>query len=332
MKIVEYLELIKSLRVQFDWAEKQLGLSMNSPGYALSVIHNQHIAYERFVGLSSLKTKKVIDSDSMFLLSSMSKPMLANIFLENIHSLKSSQAQHYLPTSTQDLTIAHLLKHQSGLQDYVTLLTQKEINHCQLDDLVTKILSWKLNFQPGMSTSFSHSGYVVLTKILELLSQKDHAQAFNDFYQKKGLQIAYGYKKSFVANYEFNNDAAKRVVLNRYVTGWGDGYAYASVSDYGKIFSNEIKMQQLLSPFLGSYGKYYMHNGSTLGSDSCICILPNLNLTITLLCNFRNKKLLLSDVLLNIIDGVSQSQLKPNSPLELPGSGLNFPSFYKLSD
>ena len=122
MYISDYLSFLKKLKKEFDLAEQKLAIDDTTPGYAMAVFHDNHMVLERYCGVKDLRTKKKIDADTQFLLASLTKPLVANAFLKNINIVKNNQANHYLNNVPQNITIGHLIKHQSGLQDYILSL------------------------------------------------------------------------------------------------------------------------------------------------------------------------------------------------------------------
>jgi CubicO group peptidase (beta-lactamase class C family) len=77
----------------------------------------------------------------------------------------------------QQITVQQLLTHTSGLPNYEQRpdLPQVVQSPIALDDLIASFATQPLLFPPGESYSYSSSGYVILSKIIEVVSGRSYA-------------------------------------------------------------------------------------------------------------------------------------------------------------
>jgi len=98
---------------------------------------------------------------------------------------------YWLYTSTRDtkrITVHHLLTHSSGIPDIFTINKIQEIEESQIDtwyDYFPFFEDDKLDFTPGKKWSYSNSGFLVLGKIIEIISGQDYSTFLTENIFKK---------------------------------------------------------------------------------------------------------------------------------------------------
>ena len=107
------------------------------------------------------------------------------------------------------MTIHQLLTHSAGIPDYTRLPIYRPTmsQAVKLDDLLDRFQDLPLEFEPGASFSYSSSGYMVLTKVLEVVSGRSYTQTMaQEIFEpldlentgvetRRGLDLATGYLK-----------------------------------------------------------------------------------------------------------------------------------------
>ncbi len=95
----------------------------------------------------------------------------------------------------KDITVEHLLRHRSGFSSrygdpvfspLTVAKTMKVSPPISSHTLIRYAISKKLHYTPGQSTSYSNLGYVILSKIIEKVSERD----YEEFIQKEILHPA----------------------------------------------------------------------------------------------------------------------------------------------
>ena len=148
-----------------------------SPGCALAVFRDGHIAYERGYGMADLEHDVRITPASVFYVGSLSKQFTAFAIALAAADGKLSLDDDVrkwipeLPDYGSRLTVRHLVHHTSGLRDYNTLfdIAGRRNDEAFDNHIVLRIVARQraLNFKPGDDYLYSNSGYVLLSLIVE---------------------------------------------------------------------------------------------------------------------------------------------------------------------
>lgn len=157
----------------------------NEPGMAILVASEGNVVYKRGLGSANLNESIAITADTGFRLASISKSLTAVAIMmlyEQGLLAPEDSILTYLPEFSptwRDMTIHHLLSHQSGITDY---------DNGNLEDGITnqKVLDYyvnntQLDFQPGTDKAYGNASYHLLAEIVERitgLSYEDYMQAY----------------------------------------------------------------------------------------------------------------------------------------------------------
>ena len=181
---------------EFDFSRYFSIQDNETPGCGIGVIKSNKLVDQYYVGQSSIKYQVPIDNKTVFDIGSVSKHMTAYLIMSLEVEGKLSQTQtladYYKegPDWFKDVTLSHLMNHQSGIPDYLNdekaalYLMQRfkknnaELNNALWGGMVDKAFmfseiveySKQLNtptFTPGSSISYSNTGYVLLADIIE---------------------------------------------------------------------------------------------------------------------------------------------------------------------
>ena len=221
---------------------------------------NDSVLLKGSYGYSDFENQTLLNERSLFDLASVSKQFTAVAIIQLIEQGKldySTKAAEILKDLPYDqITIEHLLRHQSGLKDYMALLNKKwdKKNIATNKDIVISFAKYhpKLKFEPGSAYEYSNSGYALLASIVEAVSK----EKFEDYLKKNILEpsgmsdsriIRIKYKPTETANlatsYSFSKKEKKYVDVyanpkNEDFT-WlngvvGDGMIYSTILDLEK--------------------------------------------------------------------------------------------------
>ncbi|MDH7447908.1 serine hydrolase domain-containing protein [Aquimarina sp. 2201CG14-23] len=237
-------------------------LSDDDPGLFVGVIKKGKIIYEGYKGLANLQHKVKIDVNSRSNIASTAKQFTAlmtlNLALEQELNLEDD-IRKYLPQlypNVKDkIKIRHLLNHSSGIRDYVDLMSiqqkpwWKQIG-MDNDDVVDNLLAVQedLAFKPGSRYMYSNSGYTLLTKIIEVVSDKKFHEYSEKFFKNLGMK-----NTTFLKNYmhvipyqalpysDWGNGVWQQypMMTNLY----GDGFLFTTLKDQ-LIFEQAIQNAQ----------------------------------------------------------------------------------------
>lgn len=295
-----------------------------SPGASIGIYQGDSLIYTQGYGMGNLEYSIPIKPNSIFHVASISKQFtdFAILLLEEEGKLNiEDDIRKYMPEIHdfgQKITIRQLMHHTSGFRDQWQLLA---IAGWRLDDVVTKehilkmILGQReLNFEPGSEYRYSNSGYSILARIVEKVSEK----SFQDFAKKrifKPLEMndthvhddhehivprrtysyypeGMGYKKGVLS---YGNDGATSLFTTVEDMGkWMDNMLHPKV---GKAFVHRMRIKGKLNngeeisygfgQSVGTYKglSYAGHGGADAGFRSSIRWYPDQDFGVVVLSN-----------------------------------------------
>lgn len=196
----------------------------------------------------------------------------------------------YLPDypNGDNITIHQLLIHTAGIPNYEQRrdLPQVVQSPISLDDLISSFSDQPLQFAPGQQYSYSSSGYILLTKIIEVVS----GMTYEDYIQEKILNPAgmfnsgYDYLDPSVSNpsvgYMMTQRGSQRAILTDASWPSGAGALYSTLDDLYRwdqvLYQDDIlsadSIEMMHTPWVdtgqgASYG-YGWDIGTTVGHQS----------------------------------------------------------------
>lgn len=170
---------------RLDRALQTLAQSGHFSGVVL-LARDHKIVYQFAIGDKDKEQHKPLTIDSCFNLASISKPLLATLFLKFKEAGKvnfDQEISRYFPELPyQGVTIRHLLSHTGGVPEYFDLAYDHWDSDKQMSNAdVLKVLAQhgrKLDFAPGSKYRYSNSGYVLLALIAEKITAKTLPELF----------------------------------------------------------------------------------------------------------------------------------------------------------
>lgn len=227
------------------------------------------------------------------------------------------------PSYGKKIKILHLLQHTSGLKDYEKLPKPKGSAQLSDGDVYNMLKKCtETYFESGTRYKYSNSGYAILAEIVKKIS----GESFRDFAQKNifeplKMEGAIAFKKGDILKYRAYGTS--RTASGNFVTTdqsrlsgiWGDGGIYMSVEDYAKwdaaLYNYTLlpkdKQERAFKTWddaknflpkreygMGWYISYdgktkvLWHRGGTIGFTNVVVRVPELELTVVILCN-RNR-------------------------------------------
>lgn len=275
--------------------------NQNFQGSVLVAKNNEILLDEGF-GYSNAQLKIKNDSQTKFALGSMTKQFVSTgiVQLEENGLLRFDDTVNKYVDGLKygdKITIHNLLTHTSGLVNVSDLPEFYALSDASPKDVIDLVKDSDMIFNPGEQFLYNNTNYILLGMILENVSGETMEDYFqNHFFNPLGMKdtgIVYGKKTTHIATpyqgyieiYEVDD---KPLLANIY----GAGSIYSTVEDMyrwnkalgeDKLLSKESK-EKLFTGYesMGgnlSYaygwmvgenenGKYYMHDGSTLGFSS----------------------------------------------------------------
>jgi CubicO group peptidase (beta-lactamase class C family) len=164
----------------------------NSPGYAVALIKDGEFAFAKGYGLANLDDNISITSDTSFHLASLSKQFSAAavaLLILNHKIALSDPVGKYLPEVAKygnGLRIEHLVYMTSGLHEYTDEPRKNgapwmTFYYFTRDEAIAAALQPdQLEFAPGTKWAYRNINYMLLTKIVEVVSQESFAAFMKD--------------------------------------------------------------------------------------------------------------------------------------------------------
>ena len=153
----------------------------NGPGCAVAIRHADGVA-EWQVGLADIERDDPIDADTIFDIGSVSKQItggvVAALVLDDAIVLDDPVGEYVdgLPPDLGAATIADLVHHTSGLEDYVDLLDADFEEVTDADDALAALRTSGSNFAPGTAFEYSNTNYFLLAQVSEVVSDQRFAE------------------------------------------------------------------------------------------------------------------------------------------------------------
>ena len=152
-----------------------------TPGCSMSAMRDGAVLYAKGYGIADFEHNARITSETVFYLASVSKQFTAAainlLVLDKKLSLDDDVRKYVpeIPVYQRPIAIRHLLSHTSGLRDYLELFDMAGLDDFPItnaDFLAMMARQRALNFAPGDAYSYSNSGYVLLTIIVQRITGK----------------------------------------------------------------------------------------------------------------------------------------------------------------
>ncbi|MBK7945437.1 MAG: serine hydrolase [Flavobacteriales bacterium] len=297
----------------------------DDPGGVVLVAQGDKILYLRALGMADVAANKPLTTNSVLRIGSVTKQFTGVAILQLAEQGKlklTDEIQQHVdfPKKEHPITIEHLVSHTSGIPNFTDLpgynvdTYGKDIS---IAAMVDQFKDLPLEFEPGTKWSYSNSGYILLTAIIEKvsgLSWTDYAE--QHLLRPAGMTASSASINSAFLPYEpglgYQKDGDTWVPAFAVSLAWprGAGAIRSTVGDLLK-WNTAVHKGTLLSPAMrekaftafpladGSssnygYGWMFMnvqasptheHSGGINGSTTNSIYLPNEEIYVAVLVN-----------------------------------------------
>ena len=150
----------------------------------------RQVVYQKAFGFSHLETSTKNSIDTKFNIGSLNKDftdvLILQLAADSLIKLDDQIGKYVKDLKdniSKQVTIRHLLRHESGLGDYAMhpAFQEDPNKYNTLENLIELVKSESLQFVPGSDHFYSNSGYIILGKIIENVT----GLAFADVIQKR---------------------------------------------------------------------------------------------------------------------------------------------------
>ncbi|MCT4698582.1 serine hydrolase domain-containing protein [Tenacibaculum haliotis] len=306
-----------------------LNYNDNEPGISFLVAKDGKTIYHKALGKANLELNTSLQTKSIFQIGSITKQFTAISILLLAEQGKlnlKDKIGRYIPEYAgigQGITIHHLLNHTSGIKNKTLLSDKNFISRTDVSptELIAYFKNEPLEFFPGEQFKYSNAGYILLGKIIEIVSKKSYGEFIKEhIFDKVNMNSSsYGKKNQIiqksVLGYKVERNKFIKVDDMNLSLAYSAGGILSTTSDLLKwqnaLFSNTLlkasSIKKAMTPTLLNNGKkipygygfrfsklgkspVIAHTGSTKGFISLSVFLPKEKVYITALSNCNCKK------------------------------------------
>lgn len=297
-----------------------LELNRNFSGQVL-VAQNGKVLIDRSYGYSDYENYVKTFNNTTFAIGSITKQFTAAAIAQLVEKNKLSyddKVSKYLTDVPfgDKITIHHLLTHTSGLFNFTNTSDLKNINTSEMNytKLISLIKDKPLDFEPGTNWNYSNTGYLILGRIVEKVSEKTLEEYLKEnIFEPVGMNntnIAYNLDKKIVeakgytGHMDIVPDNLDALLLN---IAYGAGFLCSTTEDLYKwdlaLQEGKVVSTDSLSKIFGkypetnnqygygwfftneTYGEEISHGGNTCGFTGENAMFTEKNAHIIILSN-----------------------------------------------
>jgi CubicO group peptidase (beta-lactamase class C family) len=198
--------------------------SSSNPGIAVRLEQSGKVIYSGVAGLANIQNKQQLKLDDVFQIGSVSKQFTAAAILQLTErdKLKLSNTLgdfiEGLPKDYSQVTIERVLSHTSGLPNYNNEPRIRNIWHQErsLDGIIKEITKQSVIANSGELFNYSNTGYVLLGKVIEVISGLTYANylkthIFKPIQMNSSYVIERGEGNTGITGYTSANDTPFKV-------------------------------------------------------------------------------------------------------------------------
>jgi CubicO group peptidase (beta-lactamase class C family) len=157
------------------------------PSVTYAIVRDGRVIKTNSFGYANLEDKTPARRDTVYEIGSMTKQFTAASVLMLVDEGKvklDDPIGTYLrdiPETWKPLTVRRLLSHTAGLKDYLASYDPGRSDYVSYDSIFTKVGPYALDFPAGSSWSYSNTGYLVASLLVERIS----GEKLGDFMKKR---------------------------------------------------------------------------------------------------------------------------------------------------
>ncbi len=166
-----------AVQSKIDTDVRALLSAAHAPGATIAIVQGGAIVYTRGYGLRDVARSLPADAHTRYEIGSITKQFTAAAILQLKEAGKidlDATVATYLPSVShaKEITIRQLLTQTSGLEDYVGIPNFETFaaTPATFDQVMSRISERPLGFTPGAQFAYSSTNYLILGRIIELVS------------------------------------------------------------------------------------------------------------------------------------------------------------------
>jgi len=213
----EQTKLIKGeLGIHLDttltpYVEELIKRADNQAGFAIGITKGTEIIYARTIGYADIDKKVKADFNTIFHISSVSKPFTAAAIMKLVQEKKlklSDKIIDYIPefemkdAAYKQITIQHILTHTSGIPRHVSVddWSNPIYGPNALEENLINVKEFELDFLPGTEYNYSNSAFDILGIVISRASGMTFEKYVEEHILKAGGMLNSTYDKPTESN------------------------------------------------------------------------------------------------------------------------------------
>jgi D-alanyl-D-alanine carboxypeptidase len=166
----------------------------------VTVLRNGVAVYGRSLGHADVETRRTAQADTRYGVGSITKTFTAVLVMKSVEkgllSLDDTVARWYPQVANAGrITVRHLLTHRSGLHNFTDNpgYLRWAMQPCSEALMLDTLAAQRADFPPGERYSYSNTGYVLLTMILERVWGRPYGELLRRWVLRPGRlrEVAY---------------------------------------------------------------------------------------------------------------------------------------------
>lgn len=298
--------------------------SPDMPGAAVMIIEGGQPILQKGYGIANFEESALVSAKSNFRLASVTKQFTAMSVLQLIErgelALDTTINDIFpeFPAYGEAVTIDHLLKHTSGLQDYEGMVPDEQTRQVKDKDVLASMMSVDgTYFEVGEKYQYSNSAYAVLTQIIEKVSGKPFRDYLKDnIFDPLDMSNTLAYENGInevperAYGYTIEETGVVLTDQNKWSAVLGDGGIYSNLEDLYKwdqsLYTTQLLSQDSLdlafTNHVNNAGEHIdygygwrletykgldiiYHTGSSIGFRNILYRIPSRNFSAVILTN-----------------------------------------------
>ncbi len=158
------------------------------PGLSVAVVREGKPVLVKGYGLANLEHSVPASEKTVYEIASVGKTFTATATMmlveKEVVSLNDAIADYLdnLPVAWQNVTIKHILSHQSGIPNYTHAPNYWEITRLDLpkSEILVLVTDLPLTFSPGELSAYDNTGYYLLGLMLEKVTKQSYGDLLRD--------------------------------------------------------------------------------------------------------------------------------------------------------
>lgn len=242
---------------------------------SILVAHKASVLTRKSNGLANIELEVLNTPNTKFRLGSVTKIFTATAIMQ-LHEKKvidiESPVNKFIPDypNGDEITIFHLLTHTSGIPNLTEFPDFMEwvMTNSSIADTVGRFKNKPLDFQPGHKFKYSNSGYILLSYIIELVTDKPYADFIRETIfaplemMNSGMDNHESIIKNRASGYNFKGESLINAPYINMSNPAGAASMYSTVDDlflfdqalYKDGILKRDTLEMMFQPFKKGYG------------------------------------------------------------------------------